>query len=417
VDSIQHSFSVHPEIQAASALKIAEDKLLEHLQEHPEASGMASTLTLASIREDGVYVAWVGDSRIYQFRNGHILFQSRDHSWVNEALDAGIITVEEAINHPKSNVITRAVQGAHKPAAPQDALLTDIKKGDFFLLCSDGVLESWNNEELSELFASGLDCDALSRELASKCAGFSRDNYTAIVFQVESASVLVKEEIPVVDAIPVYGREAEPAHNRETTSISPSGKKKSPALIFLLLALAAFAMFYFSPTGKKEETSVTKNPPHNPAPEPTQKPNDPMKARKPTTTTKPNPKSTQTQSEPIENPEPTQTPAEEKNNPNLTKTTSGSIEKESTQTPADQKKASKPKQSTADSDNKVKEPKQMNSDAKKATKPSQTNAEPEKAAAPTKTAAEEKKKAKPTQTPSEPKEAIQPKPSEKESNP
>jgi protein phosphatase len=176
-------------------LRFSEGNLSQYLEENPEARGMATTLTVLQILSDSIHVAWVGDSRIYQFRKGSILFKTEDHSWVNEAVIAGIITPEEAINHPKSNIITRAVQGQFKPTELATNILTDVDEDDIFLLCSDGILESWPDDELNNLFLTENDCNKIVALLNEKCSQHSKDNYTAIVLKIEGTiKPKVKEE-------------------------------------------------------------------------------------------------------------------------------------------------------------------------------------------------------------------------------
>jgi serine/threonine protein phosphatase PrpC len=170
-------------------LKLAESNLTAYVNKNDHVNGMATTLTISQIRENGIYVAWVGDSRVYQFRKGEIIFQTTDHSWINEALRSGILTPEEAIDHPKAHVITRAIQGSHKPTSVDEILLTDIQKGDLFLHCSDGVLETWSNEDLSAVFASLSDPADVLDKIKSECAQNSKDNFTAIVYQIDEASI------------------------------------------------------------------------------------------------------------------------------------------------------------------------------------------------------------------------------------
>jgi protein phosphatase len=168
------------------ALNTAEIKLSNYIAQNPESLGMASTLVMTIIKPNGIQIAWVGDSRIYQFRNGEIIFRTTDHSWVNEALAAGIITAAEAENHPKSNVITRAIHGNHKTVQAQEFWLTDIQKNDLFLLCSDGVLETWSDQELCLLFSNSDDTDFIANKIKQECAETSKDNNTAIVYKIES---------------------------------------------------------------------------------------------------------------------------------------------------------------------------------------------------------------------------------------
>jgi serine/threonine protein phosphatase PrpC len=185
VNTFIEEFKNNSEQSVNQVLTKAESKMLNYLQQNPQSSGMATTMTLLRIRENGVFASWVGDSRIYQFRKGKILFQSRDHSWVNDAVDAGIITHEESINHPKSNIITRAIQGAQKPTQADEVQLTDIDAGDYFFMCSDGVLETWDDMELSALFAQDIQIQEITQKIKEECSKISRDNYTAILFKIE----------------------------------------------------------------------------------------------------------------------------------------------------------------------------------------------------------------------------------------
>lgn len=199
------SYNLDPLADANVVLKNAEAKLSNYIANNPDTMGMATTLTFSQVRDIGIYVAWVGDSRIYQFRNGQIIFKSTDHSWVNDALKAGIITKEEAINHPKSNIITRAVQGNHKPTSADTRLLTDIQKGDLFFQCTDGVLETWNDDDLQALFTAINDPDKILEKLKKECEQYSKDNFTAIVYRIEEASIVRNSSSNdnYVDTIPV----------------------------------------------------------------------------------------------------------------------------------------------------------------------------------------------------------------------
>jgi protein phosphatase len=212
VRSFIDAFRENENADANIVLKNTEDKLSAYIKEHPDALGMATTLTFSQVRENGIYIAWVGDSRIYQFRNGDIIFKTTDHSWVNEALKSGIINAAEAINHPKSNIITRAVQGNHKPTTADTRLLTDIQKGDLFLHCSDGVLESWDDDSLKALFSSKNDPKIIVELINNDCSKNSKDNYTAIVYKIEESTILktqppVQTNVTYVDAIPLNKNE------------------------------------------------------------------------------------------------------------------------------------------------------------------------------------------------------------------
>jgi serine/threonine protein phosphatase PrpC len=270
-------------------LKLAETQLDEHLAQNPETAGMATTLTFSMPTPHGILVAWCGDSRVYQFREGRIIFQTRDHSWVNEAVENGIITAEEAVNHPKSNVITRAIQGSHKSTQLDITLLTDVQKGDFFLHCSDGVLEAWSDTDLEALFNSNGDVDELASVLKQQCEIDSRDNFTAIIYAIESSEIQPELMVPVkpleeqvyVAAIPIdklpdpddntLAFKAEKASNRLATETNARKEKYTAgnlknkstkgfnwkaygiALIIPLLLYGVYTLFFNEKTDKPKQ--------------------------------------------------------------------------------------------------------------------------------------------------------------------
>ena len=208
VKQFVHALQQNPKANLESVLQMAEGKLSACVENHPESSGMATTLTFSQIKENGILVAWCGDSRIYQFRNGKVIFQTEDHSWVNEAIRSGIITEDEATNHPKSNIITRAIMGREKPAQLESREIRDVEKGDYFLHCSDGVLEAWSNPDMEALFGQGFDLERIISLLADECRQLSKDNFTALVYQIELAEV--PEPLEPAEALFLNKRKTDP---------------------------------------------------------------------------------------------------------------------------------------------------------------------------------------------------------------
>lgn len=138
------------------AVQYTETRFDTYIKEHPNAKGMATTLTLLYIGRSSMTLAHVGDSRIYHFREGGILYRTEDHSLVNSWVKLGKMTLEEAAAHPKKNIITQAILCTEKPCRPDVVKITDIMPGDFFFLCTDGVLEGFDDERLSALFDGNL---------------------------------------------------------------------------------------------------------------------------------------------------------------------------------------------------------------------------------------------------------------------
>ncbi|MDR1919323.1 MAG: protein phosphatase 2C domain-containing protein [Tannerellaceae bacterium] len=147
---------------------------------------MGTTFTFIGLHAGGCLAAHIGDSRIYHIRPGKgLLYQSADHSLVNELLKAGEITAEEAINHPQKNVLSRVMQPCSRRKA-ETHQLSDIQSGDYFFLCSDGVLEQLTNEQLLSILS---DTTLSDKEKAEKLEAVSRDktkdNYTAYLIPID----------------------------------------------------------------------------------------------------------------------------------------------------------------------------------------------------------------------------------------
>jgi protein phosphatase len=154
---------------------------------------MSSTLALVQIIENNMLISWAGDSRVYQFRDGKIVYKTQDHTLVNEAVNNGVLTAVEALFHPEANELTKSIKGSRKPVELDQILIKDLKENDYFLLCTDGVIESWLDIDLETLFSESKSIKDIVDELNKSCQIFSNDNYTAIVFQVDikKSSILV----------------------------------------------------------------------------------------------------------------------------------------------------------------------------------------------------------------------------------
>ncbi len=158
----------------------------QYVTEHPEAIGMATTMAMLYIERGTVVIAHIGDSRVYQIREGHIIFQTEDHSLVNSWVKLGRITEEEARIHPQKNIILRAIQGKNHPTEVDVSFITDVKDGDIFFMCTDGVIESWRKKDLENLFAEPFSLEKIKDTLVEVCSENSRDNFSFYLIPVKN---------------------------------------------------------------------------------------------------------------------------------------------------------------------------------------------------------------------------------------
>lgn len=148
---------------------------------------MATTMTFVCFHGAGVFVAHIGDSRIYHVRPGvGILYQSEDHSLVNALVHSGNLAPQEAGDHPQGNVITRCIGNvsANSQGPSVDTYqITDIEPGDYFFLCTDGVTHCLSDRQLLTLLSSsGPDRDKMEA-ISAICKG-SPDNNTAYLIGI-----------------------------------------------------------------------------------------------------------------------------------------------------------------------------------------------------------------------------------------
>ncbi len=151
---------------------------------------MGTTLTFAIFHGGGCFVAHIGDSRIYHIRpSAHkILYVSRDHSLVNELIELGEMTPEEARTSRQKNVITRAMQPHQDVPSKADYVnLTDLKAGDYIYLCSDGMLENMDDQELVDRISSRIP-DPGKINLLKELSKDNKDNHSAWLIHIISVN-------------------------------------------------------------------------------------------------------------------------------------------------------------------------------------------------------------------------------------
>ena len=143
---------------------------------------IASTVAVMVADTNSCICLWAGDSRVYGFRQGRLSRLTRDHSHVEQLVDLGVISAQEALHHPDANIILRAV--GRSEHLELDAVVYDLYDGDKFLLCTDGITKELDDDEIANVLAQG-DChdncqQMLNLALSRNCA----DNIALIVIDV-----------------------------------------------------------------------------------------------------------------------------------------------------------------------------------------------------------------------------------------
>ena len=155
---------------------------------HEEAlAGMGTTAVCALVRSGNVYLCHAGDSRAYLIRDGKLTQLTHDHSYVQELVDCGTITEEEAEHHPQKNIITKAL-GVDYRLEPEFTA-AKLKREDRLLLCTDGLTNMVPVEEMEELLAQGAFYDLPDRLIKAANAHGGSDNITALLLAVEPTEV------------------------------------------------------------------------------------------------------------------------------------------------------------------------------------------------------------------------------------
>lgn len=168
----------------SDAVAFAQHQLALFAGENSLSVAMSTTLVLLNIGEGWALAGHVGDSRIYQVRNSQIIFRTQDHSLVNRLVKSGMITEEDALEHPERNVITRSISARNTLIRPDSSML-DVEHGDIFLLCTDGILEGIDEEYMINNFHPDADLQAVMEEIDTRCAAHANDNYSAFLIQID----------------------------------------------------------------------------------------------------------------------------------------------------------------------------------------------------------------------------------------
>jgi protein phosphatase len=198
----------------------ANRRIYDRASTDPSASGMGTTMTVVVVEGMTVAIGHVGDSRAYLVRDEHMEQLTEDHSLVNELRKTGKLSEEEAQIHPQRSVITRAV--GTDPDVDVDGFTIEAEDGDVFLICSDGLSDMVEDEEILELVLTNRDDldKAVKALVAAANRGGGEDNITAVAFQVSSEAAPNLEDTV---AMPALTEDEPDEQTREYQEADPGG--------------------------------------------------------------------------------------------------------------------------------------------------------------------------------------------------
>lgn len=177
----------------------ADNRVKAKSKADPNTEGMGSTIVMAWVLNDKVYVAWLGDSRAYSYLPGKGIGRlSKDHSYVQQLVDSGAISDDEAMTHPNSNIITRSL-GDTSQKAKADVAMYSLSDGEVILLCSDGLCGVCKDEEIGGIIEEeATDLQKCKEKLTSfALAAGGSDNITIALLQVTidgNSNVIVADD-------------------------------------------------------------------------------------------------------------------------------------------------------------------------------------------------------------------------------
>ncbi|MDS4015080.1 MAG: protein phosphatase 2C domain-containing protein [Candidatus Accumulibacter sp.] len=197
VSTVLNLFAPRPSAEpddAVALLEAANDAVVNEKGSGSTTDDMHATAVILLIDRPGGTAVWghVGDTRIYLFRHGQVVYQTRDHTVVQNLIDAGYGSVDMIRTHPQRSLLTSAIGSNEALALSVVREATPLTSGDFFLLCTDGWWEHIQESEMEELLAEAS-CAAewlgLMRRLIRQRAPSDNDNYTALC-------VTVSDQVP-----------------------------------------------------------------------------------------------------------------------------------------------------------------------------------------------------------------------------
>lgn len=191
------------------ALTLANKTIFEKASSDQACQGMGTTCTVLVVIEHDVYYAHVGDSRAYILKNGSIMQITEDHTYVQQLVNSGDITAAEAAVHPKRNILTNAMGTKADLRIDTGKCKYSFEKNDRLLLCSDGLYDYLNDEELNKVLVENSLINAAANMIALAKQRGGHDNITVVLAERENSTEETKLKLTRDVELPKMTRDAE----------------------------------------------------------------------------------------------------------------------------------------------------------------------------------------------------------------
>ena len=165
------------------AVEQANEAVMRAVSENQTCRGMGTTLTAAVLHEDYIYIAHVGDSRFYQYRDGELSLITEDHTHVQDMVNKNLLSPREARIHPKRHIITRCI-GRKKEFQP-DLLKIEFLPNTLYMICSDGLYDMVDDLYVKEICGQNQSLEYMGRQLVDRAnQNGGKDNITIVFFRL-----------------------------------------------------------------------------------------------------------------------------------------------------------------------------------------------------------------------------------------
>jgi protein phosphatase len=229
-------------LKLISGIRLANRRILSYSRYTPKMKEMGTTVAAAVVQQGRIFIAHVGDSRVYRLRHGKLSCLTTDHSWLNELLEDKDITQKEAVRFREKNVLTRALGAA--AAIKVDLQIEAVEPGDLYLLCSDGLSNALSNATIENIlsgFHDSLQIKITDLVSQAKCRD-GTDNITGGLIQVPdkwpNGKILAEKYIfnEEPKEVTEYLDQCIKSIFPKTTSVS-NRRKKIVALLIILISI------------------------------------------------------------------------------------------------------------------------------------------------------------------------------------